>query len=76
METNLESVQIAMEQDFDKNHQMKRLRREFEIPEVLDHIDANEIPRDFGIALMCQITLHKRMDIPTAVGMFHQVLQG
>lgn len=63
--------QIELENLFNKNHLMKRLRGEFLIPDVIQHLEENEIPLDFGIDLLCQMCLHKRAGIDTLVGILH-----
>jgi hypothetical protein len=60
--------QIDLETLFNKNQLMKRLRAEFLVPEIIQHLEENEIPLDFGIDLLCQMSLHKRADVATLVG--------
>lgn len=64
--------QIELEKLYNKNQVMKRLRAEFLIPEVIEHLEKNEIPLDFGIDLLCQMVLHKRANLETLVGLLHK----
>jgi len=63
--------QIELEKLYNKNQLMKRLRAEFLVSEIIEHLEENEIPIDFGIDLLCQMCLHKRTDIATLVGLLH-----
>lgn len=64
--------QVELEKLFNKNQIMKRLRAEFLIPEVIEHLEQKEIPLDFGIDLLCQMVLHKRANLETLVGLLHK----
>lgn len=60
--------QIELEKLFNKNETMKRLRREFRIPEIVDHIQEHLLPLDFAIDLLCQMVLHRRAGAGVLVG--------
>jgi hypothetical protein len=64
-------TQIAFEKLYDKNQTMTRLRREYDIPDVRQHLMKNGIPLKFGIALMSQMVLHKRTTINVLVGILY-----
>lgn len=63
--------QMQLEQLFDKNQLMPRMRKEFTESEDIDfkaffeHIGVNY---KFGIDAMVQMALHKRCDVPTLIG--------
>ena len=63
--------QIELEQLYAKNQTMSRLREEFSIPEIKDHLVLNEIPVPFGIDLLAQMVLHKRANMSLLVGTLH-----
>ena len=65
-------TQLQFEELYDKNQVMKRLKQEFDIPEIKMHLTKNNIPVDFGIALMSQMVLHKRATIKVLVGLLHR----
>jgi len=63
--------QVQLELLFSKNQLMQRIKQEFAECEAADfgaYFDAEGIPQDFGFALLTQMALHKRADLPTLVG--------
>jgi hypothetical protein len=76
MQDALMQQQIELEKLYDKNQTTKRLRFYFETEVLQRHaldlgmfLDLNQIPRDFGFSLLVQISLHRRTDLPTMVGL-------
>ena len=65
-------TQIAFEQLYDKNQLIKRVRSEFEIPQVLKHFLKNNIQKEFGLNLMVQMVLHKRAPLVVLVGLLQR----
>ena len=65
-------TQIELEQLYNKNQTLSRLRGEFRIPEVVDRCKATGIPQDFAVDLLSQMVLHKRADAGTLVGLMHR----
>jgi hypothetical protein len=74
IETPLPSMmdnQEQLELLFSKNQLIPRIRAEFENCQEYDfkaHMIEHKIPIDFGFALLVQINLHKRANLPTMVG--------
>lgn len=71
MNEQLNALQVELEQLYNKNQVIPRIRWEFENCEEFDFgaaIEAEGIPRKFGIDLMVQMALHKRCDLATLVG--------
>lgn len=67
----LYAKQVELEQLYDKNQTVARLRWEFENCKDFDfcaHIQSEGIPVKFGIDLLAQMALHKRCDLPTLIG--------
>lgn len=63
--------QIKIEELFNNNQLMSRIRQEFEEAEEFDFradFEEHDIPVDFGFALLVQMVLRKRCDITTLVG--------
>lgn len=65
-------TQMDFEHLYHKNQLMRRLRTEFEIPEVIAHCEKKGIPEKFGINLLMQMVLHKRASLTTLVGVLHK----
>lgn len=63
--------QIQMENLLHKNKLMRRLRSEFLIPDVVDHIQEHNLPLDFTINLMAQMVLLKRANVGVLIGALH-----
>lgn len=73
-----EEVQRQTETLFHKNQMMKRIREVFMNAETdfLGIMKAAQYPVEFGFALLAQMTLHKRANLPTLVGILrHHVEQ-
>jgi len=67
----LVQLQEELEYLFSKNQLIPRLRQTFAECEEFDfkeYITSKEIPEDFGIDLLVQMTLHKRANLQTLVG--------
>lgn len=63
--------QLKLEELFNKNQLMKRMRSEFINSEDIDFIGyfkSRNIDPDLGIDILVQLALHKRADLPTLVG--------
>lgn len=63
--------QHTLEKLFNKNQTVPRIKAEFTNFKEFDFADYMQhkgIPIDFGMALMAQMALHKRCDLPTLVG--------
>ena len=67
MQADLQT-QRAFELLYNNNQLMVRLRREFDIPEVIAQCEANLIPTEFGINLLIQMVLHKRAAPAVLIG--------
>jgi len=67
------ALQMELEKLFNKNQLIPRLRQEFATSEMGfdQHMIENDIPVKFGMDLLVQISLHKRADIPTMVGVLY-----
>lgn len=65
-------TQLDFEELYSKNKLMGRIRKEFDVPEVREHCKANEIPEEFGIDLMCQMTLFKRAKPEVLIGVLYR----
>lgn len=67
--------QMDLERVFNKNQLMPRLRREFEDAGdgafIRKMIEVG-IPQDFGLDLLCQMSLHKRCDAKTMFGLMRR----
>lgn len=64
-------TQIDFEMLYDKNQVNRRLREEFNQPEIIDRLNEAEIPFQFGISLLSQMVLHKRASVSVLVGILH-----
>ncbi len=64
--------QIELEQLFNKNQLMKRLRYEFLVPEITSRCELFEIDMAFAIDLLAQMVIHKRAGIGMLVGILHR----
>jgi hypothetical protein len=65
------SKQIEMENLYSKNQLMTRLKNEFrnsKEPDFTGYLEHLDIDYNFGITLLAQMSLHKRCDLPTLVG--------
>jgi hypothetical protein len=63
--------QIQLEQLYNKNQLLPRLRLEFETIAggyFLQLLEDKQIPRDFGIDMLCQIALHRRCKAEVLIG--------
>jgi hypothetical protein len=70
--------QIELERIHSKNQLVPRIRSEFQNCDSFDfsaHMLANGIPIPFGMDLLVQISLHKRADLPTMVGVLYHHFQ-
>ncbi len=63
--------QILFEQLYNKNQLHRRLEKEFNIPEVIAHLERHSIPVGFGIDLMITMVIHKRAPVGMLVSMLH-----
>lgn len=65
------ALQIELEQLFNKNQLIPRIRKEFQTETSFDfnrYLEAHKIPLPFGFDLLTQMALHKRCKLPTLVG--------
>lgn len=63
--------QLQLEQLYNKNQLIPRIRKEFEECETFDfkkYLAEKEIPIAFGIGVLVQMSLHKRANLTTLVG--------
>lgn len=65
-------TQYLLEDLYNKNQTLPRLRQEFRVPEILEHCEEHGIPADFAVDLMAQMVLQKRAKIATLVGILHR----
>lgn len=71
----LKAKQIELEKLFDKNQLMKRIRAEFSNCKQFNFnqfFEDHDIPVAFGIDLLAQMALRKRVDLPTLVGVLQR----
>lgn len=61
-------AQIEQEKLYNKNQLMRRLRAEFNEPEVVNYCAENALPVDFTTDFLATMALHKRTTISTLVG--------
>lgn len=69
---NLMAHQIELEKLYNKNQLIPRIRAEFTGCDEIDFgkiFETYGIPLDFGFALLVQMALHKRAELPTIVGL-------
>ena len=62
------TTQIELEQLYNKNQTIPRIKKEFRLPAVIDHMKENGIPIDFGLDLLAQMVLHKRASAGILIG--------
>ena len=70
--------QIELEKLYSKNQLIPRIKAEFTGCEEIDFgkiFETHGIPMDFGYALLVQMALHKRADLPTIVGLLRSYCQ-
>lgn len=70
-EGGLVAHQHLLEELYDKNQTLKRIRAEFEKCSVFDfrdYCESHGVDADFGIDLLTQMALHRRTSLPTMVG--------
>lgn len=60
--------QIELEQLFNKNQLLPRMRKEFMTAEFLSYCQEHEIHYPFALDLLAQMALHKRANVETMVG--------
>jgi len=65
-------TQYVLEDLYNKNQTLPRLRQEFDIPEIHTHCDEHDIPVNFAVDLLAQMVLHKRTTVSTLVGILHK----
>lgn len=65
-------TQRDFEELYHKNQLMRRLKKEFDVPEVTAHLDRFNIPVKFGISLMIQMVLHKRVSLTVLVAIMYK----
>lgn len=64
-------AQIELEQLFDKNQRMKRIRKEFDIPEFHDMCEKANLEVPFTVDLCAQMVVHKRASASTLIGILY-----
>lgn len=70
--------QIELEKLYNKNQLIPRIKAEFTGCKEINFAEifqANGIPLDFGFALLVQMALHKRAELPTIVGLLRSHCQ-
>jgi hypothetical protein len=65
-------AQIELEKLTNKNELLPRLRREFNIPEIVAHCMNHDIPVGFALDLLSQMVLHKRAGVGQLVGLLRK----
>lgn len=78
MQDALMQHQIELEKLYNKNQLIPRIKAEFTGCEEIDFakiFEVHGIPMDFGYALLVQMALHKRADLPTIVGVLRSHVQ-
>lgn len=68
-------TQMVLEDLYNKNQTLPRLRQEFGVPEIEEHCREHEIPVSFAVDLLARMVLHKRARIATLVGILHRHFQ-
>ena len=63
--------QLQFEEIHDKNQLMKRLKSEYANDIVQNICDEHQIPFDFAVALLSQMSLHKRASVSVLVGILY-----
>ena len=61
-------TQINLEELYNKNQLLPRLRAEFSDLQVIDYCNDNDIPVAFAVDLMAQMVLHKRASASVLIG--------
>lgn len=64
-------TQMELEDQFDKHQLIPRLREEYNILEIRDLCEANDIPIEFGIDLLVHMMILKRANVSTLVGILN-----
>jgi hypothetical protein len=72
MKIDLTTAQIELENLTHKNHAMTRLKNEFRSPDIIEHIEAHELPVGFCLDLLAQMVLHRRASISVLVGLLNK----
>ncbi len=73
----MEQYQIDMEKLFHKNQLFKRIKAEFmSEPAFEKQMVQHGIPLEFGYDLLCQMVLHKRVQLPILVGTLRKHFSG
>jgi hypothetical protein len=65
-------TQYVLEDLYNKNQALPRLREEFQVPEIIEHCEEHQVPLDFAVDLLAHMALHKRVPIGTLVGILHR----
>lgn len=63
--------QEKLERLYSNNQLIPRIKREFEEAGFAAEFEQADIPVKFGMSLLVQISLHKRCDVPTMVGIMY-----
>jgi hypothetical protein len=69
---NMFEAQVALERLTHKNHAMGRLRSEFDQADLVEHIEAHDLPVPFCIDLMAQLVLRRKAKLTVLVGLLHK----
>ena len=72
---DMKAQQVELEKLYNKNQLMARLRGEFENCKEFDfkkYMQVKDIDEKFGIDLLAQMALHKRVDLPTLVSILQR----
>lgn len=72
MDPQLLSKQVELEQLYNKNQTVTRIKKEFSAcadADFIGYMEAVDIPIPFGIDVLTQMALHKRATLPTMVGL-------
>lgn len=68
-------TQLNLEELFNANQTLPRIREIFRDPTVVEHCEANDIPVDFAVDCLAQMVLHKRAKLSTLVGILRHHFQ-
>lgn len=68
-------TQVDFEELYNKNQLMDRLRREFNIPDVIAQCEKHEIPLNFGVDLLVHMVIHKRATVSVLVGQMYKMFK-
>jgi len=66
------AAQYKLEYLYNKNQLSRRIRREFNIPEVVAQCERYAIPVEFGIDLLTTMVIHKRANVGMLVSILHK----